>query len=115
MPSVQLGADRRLVSMVREIRCRCGYVVTDGVAGTVVLCAQKLGPVAQYINRLTDDKVSVASLYESPKYTRLVHRRWRVEKYPLEEVAAAFEQRRKEYPMAEAVVLCCWFTLAVAK
>lgn len=105
-PVVPLGKDRHLVGLRRDIRGRSGYVITDTVADTIVLCTQKLKYAEQYINRQTEDRVNVASLYEGPKLSRLVHRRWRVERYTLEEAASAFETRRAEHPNARPIVLC---------
>lgn len=105
VPVVTLGAGRHLIALNRQIRAQCAYVITDVVAGSVVICSQTLASAQQYINRITDDKVSVASLYESAKLNRLVHRRWRVERHMLDEAPTAFERRRSEWPHATAVVM----------
>ena len=105
VPVVPLGSSRHLISLHRQIRAQSAYVITDVVTGSVVICSQTLANAQAYINKLTNDKVSIASLYESAKLNRLVHRRWRVERYTLEEVPQAFEQRRSEWPKATAVVL----------
>ena len=114
LPVTQLGPGRRLTGLVREMRARCAYVITDVVAGTVVICSQKLFDAQHYINRMTDDKVSLASLYEGPKLSRLVHRRWRIERHPIDVVTAAFERQRAEYPGAKAVVLMLRSMMTVA-
>jgi len=106
MPVVLLRPDRRLKEMRREVNARMhGYVITDKVAGTTVICCQRLNLVAAYISTLGADPVSVASLYESAALGRLVHRRWKVQRTPLEDTAAAFAEARKAAPNAKAVVL----------
>ena len=106
VPVTTLVKGCRLVGLQRESRAMCGYVVTDAVAGSIVLCTQRLPIASHYINTLTDQRVSIASLYESAKLSRLVHRRWRVERCALDDVPGTFEARRGAYPDAKAVVLC---------
>ena len=106
VPVVVLHPSRRLKEMRREVNARMhGYVITDKVAGTTVICCQRLNLVAAYISTLGADPVSVASLYESATLGRLVHRRWKVLRTPLEDTAAAFDEARRATPGAEAVVL----------
>ena len=106
VPVTTLVKGCRLVGLQRESRAMCGYLVTDAVTGSVVLCTQRLPIASHYINTLTDQRVSIASLYESAKLSRLVHRRWRVERCALDDVPGTFEARRGAYPDAKAVVLC---------
>lgn len=113
---VVLRPERRLVAIRREKDSRShGYVVSDRVAGTLVLCCQRLPLAASYISSLGGtDRVSVASLYESATLNRLVHRRWKVERMPLEAIPEALDVARRGSPNAKVAVLTHPYHLSIA-
>ena len=59
-PAVLLRPGRRLVGIRREKASRAlGYVVVDRIAGSVVVCAQRLPLAAAYLNTLGNDAVGM--------------------------------------------------------
>ena len=104
-PVVILGPTRHLKGLKREIHSRnSAFVLADHVAGSLVICCQRLPLAAAYITQ-AGDAVSVASLYEAAALGRRVHRRWSCRKLTLEDAPRAFEELRTQFPGAKPVVL----------
>ena len=105
-PVVTFDPTRHLKSLHREIHARnSAFVVVDQVAGTLVVCCQRLPLAAAYLNQFGGDRVSVASLYEAAALGRRVHRRWSCRRMSLEDAPCAFEEARKQFPGAKAVAI----------
>ena len=108
MPVVELKSNQALNSLTKEKDSRGScFVITDRHAA-VVLCCQRIPAAAAFLNRhiCSEDKVSVASLYEAcAKPGRLVHRRFAIVRVPIENVGSAFEEARRRHPKARALIL----------
>ena len=103
MPAVEVRKGQDVVALSKDKDSRGGnaYIVSD-VLGTSVLCTQRLPEAARFLNEhvCSQDKVNVASLYESALHKRLVHRRFGVRKCGLEEAPRLFAQARARLPHA---------------